>query len=131
MLRFPLILEALLPALPLLPWRPNYASSSSGAKLLFKAFSRSSYAYFYMLEVFYNLWISSYSSFSRAATLDSISILVLFSSRIAFINLFLCWRRFSCLSYSRKKQSQNSSHGRIKCNLPCPFSFRPRTSAAL
>jgi len=46
-----------------------------------------------MLEVFYNLVINSYSSFSSRATFCSISIRLLFSSRMLFINfrLYCCF----------------------------------------
>ena len=83
---------------------PNWASSYSGDRLLFNALSRSSYAYFCILEVFYNLWINSYSSFSNYATIASISIRLLFSSKILFINLLRCPSRFSCRSYINIKR---------------------------
>ena len=63
-----------------------------------------------MVLVFWSRCINSYSSFSRSATDFSISVLMLFSSNMLLINLFLCYNRFSCLSCLKQIRLQKVTY---------------------
>ena len=118
------ILEPFMPFWALAWLRPRWASTWSGVIWHFNALSRSSKACFWMFDVFCKRYINSYSSFSSSETFYSISIRLLFSSRMLLISRFRC-----CIFFSRISCTKHKSDYSFAVHLPGLFG-RSRPSSA-
>ena len=92
-----------------------------------------------MLDVFWSRCINSYSSFSRSATFCSISMRLLFSSRILFMSLLRCCYFLSRISYKQKNEvTAKQCRGHLRnhdgptrptsASLSSPWSMRSSSS---